>query len=578
MKDVVSLDETISEHQRQKYDSLKSKEKDIRCWMAKVISERSDSLLDFSKSFHSVLKDGVLLCELGNRIISEKGPKNLLGKKGIDKINQPGSSFKERDNISKYLNVCKLFGFQNSLFETTDLYDGNGMTNVLNNLICLRDVYYKGINPISRRESLNSVHSGSHLGLFADSFKQDRSFSVGEYTPLHVNFDSESEEDEYIPSDGGYLHTVANIQPGSPCVVSKDKSNMLDFSLQRNPSISSCVSTLDDDLKTKACFSYNTELEDSVKNWIETVLEERVFKGKYFADVLKSGIVLCNLLNKIQPGIVPKVQGSTVAFRQIDNIGNYIKGCMTMGIPRNHIFEVTDLLQQKNMKQVLQHLLFFARFIKTKRKDDFFPLIIEPVNLDLWTSCLTTIDQEIPIDSDEEVGQGEMSEEELDLISWMNSQLRPSFPDFVVRNVASLRSGLYILKLLEVLSNGTLGFYDQNSNTLRQHMHNVSLIFRFLSSQFLDRVDCHEPDVVKGNRKAIISLVRYIRGKYDRHFEFRRQVIIKSMEEMRIKKLSISDKENALLELFLNTILVDEGEPILTTMEKYYESLVLQKT
>ena len=41
--------------------------------------------------------------------------------------------------------------------------------------------------------------------------------------------------------------------------------------------------------------------------WIEAVLDEKLPEGD-FADVLQNGVVLCRLMNKIQPESVKKIK------------------------------------------------------------------------------------------------------------------------------------------------------------------------------------------------------------------------------------------------------------------------------
>ena len=61
------------------------------------------------------------------------------------------------------------------------------------------------------------------------------------------------------------------------------------------------------------------EQEQEVLNWIEAVLGEKLPAGAY-EDVLRDGIVLCRLINKIVPGSVNKIQTSGGSFKLMENI------------------------------------------------------------------------------------------------------------------------------------------------------------------------------------------------------------------------------------------------------------------
>ena len=50
-------------------------------------------------------------------------------------------------------------------------------------------------------------------------------------------------------------------------------------------------------------------------------------------EALKDGVVLCNLANAIQPGVCVKPSTSKMPFKQMENIGAYIKACAEIGVP-----------------------------------------------------------------------------------------------------------------------------------------------------------------------------------------------------------------------------------------------------
>lgn len=63
----------------------------------------------------------------------------------------------------------------------------------------------------------------------------------------------------------------------------------------------------------------NKEQEEEVLRWIEEVLGEKLPSQPY-EDILKDGVVLCNLINKITPGSVKKVQTKGTNFQLMENI------------------------------------------------------------------------------------------------------------------------------------------------------------------------------------------------------------------------------------------------------------------
>lgn len=73
-----------------------------------------------------------------------------------------------------------------------------------------------------------------------------------------------------------------------------------------------------------------------------------------FGDVLRSGEVLCELINKVKPGVVSKYhQNTRMAFKQMENIGWYLEACKTIGIVHMDLFMTVDLFDFANLKQVV---------------------------------------------------------------------------------------------------------------------------------------------------------------------------------------------------------------------------------
>lgn len=63
----------------------------------------------------------------------------------------------------------------------------------------------------------------------------------------------------------------------------------------------------------------NKEQEQEIVDWIEAVLGEKL-PGQPYEDLLRDGIILCKLINKIAPGSVNKIQTSGGSFKLMENI------------------------------------------------------------------------------------------------------------------------------------------------------------------------------------------------------------------------------------------------------------------
>uniref|UniRef100_A0A8C2M3V1 Calponin n=1 Tax=Cricetulus griseus TaxID=10029 RepID=A0A8C2M3V1_CRIGR len=73
------------------------------------------------------------------------------------------------------------------------------------------------------------------------------------------------------------------------------------------------------EIKNKIASKYDQQAEENLCNWIEEVTGMSI--GTNFQLGLKDGIILCELINKLQPGSVKKVNESSLNWPQLQNIG-----------------------------------------------------------------------------------------------------------------------------------------------------------------------------------------------------------------------------------------------------------------
>jgi hypothetical protein len=76
------------------------------------------------------------------------------------------------------------------------------------------------------------------------------------------------------------------------------------------------VTSLELDVQIKEELKHSPELERMARNWIEAVLGEPL-PFPSFVQSLKSGVVLCKLMNKLQPGEIPRINQSNIAYAQM---------------------------------------------------------------------------------------------------------------------------------------------------------------------------------------------------------------------------------------------------------------------
>ena len=126
------------------------------------------------------------------------------------------------------------------------------------------------------------------------------------------------------------------------------------------------------ELEEKKAAKYDPELEAEARDWMERVTGDRLPGGSLHA-ALKDGVYLCKLINKLQPGSVPKVNSSKMAFKMMENIGNFLSACEKYGLKKTDLFQTVDLYEDQHMVQVVLALHALGRKAKTKGKPGIGP-------------------------------------------------------------------------------------------------------------------------------------------------------------------------------------------------------------
>jgi len=102
------------------------------------------------------------------------------------------------------------------------------------------------------------------------------------------------------------------------------------------------------------------ELEAEVIGWIEAVLGTKLPAGNY-EDVLKDGVILAQLINKLMPGSISKINTTGGQFKMMENINKFQEACKAYGVPEIDVFQTVDLYERRNIPQVTQCIMALGR-------------------------------------------------------------------------------------------------------------------------------------------------------------------------------------------------------------------------
>eukprot|EP01089_Gocevia_fonbrunei_P004457 TRINITY_DN1446_c0_g1_i1.p1 TRINITY_DN1446_c0_g1~~TRINITY_DN1446_c0_g1_i1.p1 ORF type:complete len:371 (+),score=110.62 TRINITY_DN1446_c0_g1_i1:45-1157(+) len=115
--------------------------------------------------------------------------------------------------------------------------------------------------------------------------------------------------------------------------------------------------------------------QSQVQSWIESTTGER-FSGS-FDEHLKNGVVLCNFINALRPNTILTINKYNAAFRQMQNIDNFLTVVSKLGVSDADRFKTEDLFYGNNIPKVVVTLVAFAEATRDK-----FPNNVDSSSLD----------------------------------------------------------------------------------------------------------------------------------------------------------------------------------------------------
>ncbi|XP_046848806.1 myophilin-like [Xenia sp. Carnegie-2017] len=113
------------------------------------------------------------------------------------------------------------------------------------------------------------------------------------------------------------------------------------------------------ELAAKKDAKFNPALEREALDFIESKTGRKCDGATQAA--LKDGVLLCHLANAIRPGAVKKINESKMAFKMMENIGNFLTFAESLGCAKSDLFQTVDLYEGQNIPQVINGILAIKR-------------------------------------------------------------------------------------------------------------------------------------------------------------------------------------------------------------------------
>lgn len=102
--------------------------------------------------------------------------------------------------------------------------------------------------------------------------------------------------------------------------------------------------------------------DKEAQEWVESILGRKFPSGVLYEDYLRDGTVLCELMNKIKPGAIPKINASGSSdFKMMENINKFQAACKAYGVSDVDVFQTVDLWEKKDIAAVTTTIFALGR-------------------------------------------------------------------------------------------------------------------------------------------------------------------------------------------------------------------------
>uniref|UniRef100_A0A452U434 LIM domain 7 n=1 Tax=Ursus maritimus TaxID=29073 RepID=A0A452U434_URSMA len=91
-----------------------------------------------------------------------------------------------------------------------------------------------------------------------------------------------------------------------------------------------------------------------IRKSVFQAVTEKNFETKDFRASLENGVLLCDLVNKLKPGVIKKINRLSTPIAGLDNINVFLKACEQIGLKEAQLFHPGDLQDLSNRVTVRQ--------------------------------------------------------------------------------------------------------------------------------------------------------------------------------------------------------------------------------
>jgi hypothetical protein len=138
------------------------------------------------------------------------------------------------------------------------------------------------------------------------------------------------------------------------CFSSRSALSGKDYCLDHHKEQGTYNYGLDYEIQKKLESKWDPEKAANCQAWIEALTKSK-FSGDFHSS-LKSGVLLCELINAIWPNTIKSISKSNMPFNQRENIASYLSACKSKGLRETDMFVTQDLFEGDNLLVVVDNI------------------------------------------------------------------------------------------------------------------------------------------------------------------------------------------------------------------------------
>lgn len=104
----------------------------------------------------------------------------------------------------------------------------------------------------------------------------------------------------------------------------------------------------------------------------------------------KKTVLLCKMVNVIQPGLVPRINTSRAPFPEMENITAFLAACRDLGVAEHSLFDTKDLHEKRDLVLVVRCMHVLGAAVQSSVPDFRGPYLGEKKKV-LFYTCLNFV-------------------------------------------------------------------------------------------------------------------------------------------------------------------------------------------